>query len=385
MCKKRMKAVCIFITIMTMVTAVSGCHKTVFQPEEQVFTVTYQSINKHGTVILNTTFDEMKEHDMEIGDIITVTIGENTYDFPVGTAYSDVDTGKMICRFDQEDNEVGLAINMGSFASETGIGEKQTIEADPGFQWDVRISEVSLVLKEKAGYIDEYRVRNLTRSNNREDYPELTDEEYANFRAVKAASLKENMLYRSSTPIEQAIGRNEYAMSAMEKAGIRSVLNLDDSVETMESYETFPGSYYSGCVIANPEMTYDFGSEEFAEKVRQSIVFITENEGPYLIHCKEGKDRTGILCALLECYLGASEQEIIDDYMITYANFYGIKSDDAAYNIILKTNLFKTLCGIYHIDQFDGADLKKLAIEYFTSIGVTKQQMDLLSEKLGTE
>ncbi len=55
---------------------------------------------------------------------------------------------------------------------------------------------------------------------------------------------------------------------------IRSVINLDDSIEVMQSYETFPGSYYSRCAVVNPEMTYDFGSAEFDEKVRESILFI---------------------------------------------------------------------------------------------------------------
>ncbi len=82
--------------------------------------------------MLDTTFDEMKAHGVEVGDIITVTVADRSFELPVGTSYTDVDVGSMICRFDIEDNEIALAINMGSFASETGIGEKLTIDADPG-------------------------------------------------------------------------------------------------------------------------------------------------------------------------------------------------------------------------------------------------------------
>ena len=39
------------------------------------------------------------------------------------------------------------------------------------------------------------------------------------------------------------------------------------------------------------EMNYDFAGKEFGQKVKKSVLFITENDGPYLIHCKEGKDR----------------------------------------------------------------------------------------------
>ncbi len=347
------------------------------------YTVAIRDIRKHGNVILDTDFDTMNAHGMEIGDIITATVGEKSYDIPIGTAHADVDSGSMLCRFDTEDNEVSLAINMGSFASEAGIGEKVSIEEEPGYRWDVAIGEVTLSLKEKQGYRAEYDARNLTRTNERADYPALTDEEFSNFRAVAATGIREDWLYRSSTPIEPALGRNEYAMAAMEKAGIRAVINLDDSVDEMKSYPTYPGSCYSRCAIINPEMTYDFGTEEFAGKVKQSVLFLLENDGPFLIHCKEGKDRTGILCAILECFAGASAEEVTGDYMLTYANFYGILPGDGAYDVILSNNLVKTLCGLYGIDSLDGTDLQKEAADYLLSTGLDEIQLHQLAAKLG--
>lgn len=347
------------------------------------YTVAIRDIRKHGNVILDTDFDTMNAHGMEIGDIITATVGEKSYDIPIGTAHADVDSGSMLCRFDTEDNEVSLAINMGSFASEAGIGEKVSIEEEPGYRWDVAIGEVTLSLKEKQGYRAEYDARNLTRTNERADYPALTDEEFSNFRAVAAAGIREDWLYRSSTPIEPALGRNEYAMAAMEKAGIRAVINLDDSADEMQSYPAYPGSWYSRCAVVNPEMTYDFGTEEFAGKVKQSVLFLLENDGPFLIHCKEGKDRTGILCAILECFAGASAEEVTGDYMLTYANFYGILPGDGAYDVILSNNLVKTLCGLYGIDSLDGTDLQKEAADYLLSTGLDETQLHQLAAKLG--
>ena len=349
---------------------------------DKAVTVPVKKIKKHGNVVLDISFEKMRSHNMEIGDVITVYAGEKAYDMPIGSSYSDVDSGDMICRFDKEDNEVTLAINMGSFAETAGIGEERTIEEDPGYEWDIQISEVRLSLKEKEGYLDEYQVRNLVRSDLREDYPDLTDEDFANFREVCAAGMKEQVLYRSSTPLDPALGRNEYAMAATERAGIRSVINLTDSVQAMKDYSTYSGSYYSQCQVANPELNYDFGSDAFAGKVKDSISFILENDGPYLIHCKEGKDRTGILCAILECFAGVSAQEVEQDYMLTYRNFYNITPENDAYTIILDTNLVKVLCRLFQIDQIDTADLQEEAREYLLFTGLTEEQLDNLREIL---
>lgn len=385
---------CIILVVSFIGVLMAGCRKTETNPTDDfgktstsekpygALKITIKEIGKHGNVILNTSFDEMESVGIGIGDIITVKAGDKEYELPVGTAYTDVDSGKMICRLDIEDNEVALAINYGSFAEAAGLAEKQTTEEDPGYKWEIRVGEVILSLKEKGGYLNEYNARNLVRTDVRTDYPELSDEEFANFRAVTVSGLKENTLYRSSTPIEPALGRNGYAMAAMEKEGIKSVVNLDDSVETMKIYPTFPDSYYSLCAVINPEMGYDFESEEFAAKVKESVLFIAESDGPYLVHCKEGKDRTGILCAVLECFAGATADDVKRDYMITYYNYYGVKPEDAAYSIILNNNLVKTLSLLLGTDNFVATDLKAAARQYLISIGLSEEQLNKLAEKL---
>ena len=370
--------ICILLTAMSVLLLFSGCNKAA-----KPIAVEIANIKKSGNVMLDTTFDELKANGIEIGDIVTIKIADREYELPVGTSYSDVDSGCMIMRYDPEDNDITLAINMGSFAQETGIGEKRTIEEDPGYEWDQSVTEISLALKEKRGYLDEYNARNLERTNEREDYANLSDEDFANFRAVAVSGMKGNVLYRSSSPIDPDLGRNEYAMQAMEKAGIRSVIDLGDSAEGMREFDAFPGSYYSNCTIANIEMSYDFASAEFGEKVRDCMLFIIENDGPYLIHCKEGKDRTGILCAILECFVGASYNEVTADYMLTYRNFYHVGPDDATYAIILRNNLVKTLCTLFGTNDLEAVDLQEQASSYLLSIGLGREQLDALAARLG--
>lgn len=66
-------------------------------------------------------------------------------------------------------------------------------------------------LEEKNGYHEEFQVYNLIRTNNREDYADLSDEDYCNFRAVKGGKIKEGVLYRSSSPIDPFMKRDKYA------------------------------------------------------------------------------------------------------------------------------------------------------------------------------
>ena len=60
-------------------------------------------------------------------------------------------------------------------------------------------------------------------------------------------------------------------------------------------------------------MNMNIASEEFRGKIAAGFMGLLEHDGPYLIHCTEGKDRTGFVCLLLEAHCGASYEEIADD------------------------------------------------------------------------
>lgn len=44
---------------------------------------------------------------------------------------------------------------------------------------------------------------------------------------------------------------------------------------------------------------------------------LADNDGPVLIHCAAGKDRTGLLAALTHSLMGVSREDIISDYLLT--------------------------------------------------------------------
>ena len=50
---------------------------------------------------------------------------------------------------------------------------------------------------------------------------------------------------------------------------------------------------------------------------RELFAHLVDGEGPLVIHCTAGKDRTGFACALILHALGVPEKTISEDYLLT--------------------------------------------------------------------
>ena len=376
------------LLVLVMLLAFAACKQTEEEPALPHAETTVQSISKHGNIVLEIPPLDLFALGFEYGDTVTVTIGDASVEMPVGSDFSDVDTGKMVCRVkydpqNEAENSVTLAIMMGDLATTLGIAAKETIEADPGFVWNYAVSApvaVSITLKEKGGYYDEYMLRQLVRSNERAEYPELTDEEFANFRMIAATGVAAGVLYRSSSPVNPELNRNVIADAALERAGIRTVINLADSEQVMRAYEGYAERAYAKCDVVCLDLPVDFMSDAFRSGLADGLRFLAAHDGPYLIHCTEGKDRAGFVSALLECLMGASKDEVIADYMITYYNYYGVKPGTEQYDTVVRASIQQMLCASFGIEDLENADLSACAKNYLKSIGLSD---DTVSEIIG--
>ena len=349
-----------------------------------------QEIQKYGNLVLKITAKSLLDQGYEYADMLTVTVNGQEMEMPLGAKYSDADNQSLICRAvsdgSDDDNKVILAINMGDLATRLGIAEKVTIDEDPGFRWDYKVDTpvaVAISMKEKGGYANEYMLHQLVRTNERADYPDLTDEEYANFRNVKTTGMGSWALYRSSSPIDPQLNRNKEADEALNNAGVRTVMNLADSEETMKGYEDYSLSYYNQRDVIPLNMSLDFFAPDFKESLAKGMEFFASHEGPYLVHCTEGKDRCGFVSAILECLMGATAEEAEEDYMVTYYNYYGVKPGTEQYDAILKQNIEKNLKKAFNVEDIRQADLAACAEQYLLSIGLDAETIATLKANLG--
>ena len=347
------------------------------------------NIKKYGNVVLSVKRDVLMDAGFTYGDVLDVSFLDRTLMLPLCSNYSDVDSGTPAVFARTEDVYVELAINMGDFATTYGIAVKTTYE-DKTFSWDYAEGvegplTVTISMKEPGGYYDEYVMHQLSYTNERGDYPDLTDAQFANFRAVATRGMGAGVLYRTASPVNPERGRNTYADAAIRAAGVTVVMNLADDPETVRGYEGYAESYYATTAYIALNMGIDFAAEDFQMKLAEGLRFFAEHPGVYAVHCTEGKDRAGFVTALLECLMGASCDEVIADYMVTYFNYYGVTKDDARYETIANSNIVKSLQRAFGVDDLQSADLAALAGTYLLGIGLTDAELAALRTNLSAD
>ena len=326
------------------------------------------------------------------GDLVTVQFLDKTLTLPVVPTYSYVDSGQPAIIVEMGESGaptgyVSLAINMGNFAETYELAQKHT-DADKNWYWTAWEGvtypvEVTFSMAEKDGYKTEYMMHELQRTNNREDYPDLTDEQFANFRNVATTGMGKNLLYRGSSPIDPQLGRSTYADAALKKAGVSVIMNLANSEADAKAFEGFADTYYAGQKVIYLNLGVDFSAPEFQAGLADGLRFFAENKGVYYIHCTEGKDRAGFVNALLECLMGATFSEVVEDYMTTYYNYYGVERGSEKYIAIAESNIIKTLQTAFGVADLTTADLQQGAKDYMKAIGLTDGEIAALMANLG--
>ena len=232
-------------------------------------------------------------------------------------------------------------------------------------------------------------------SNDRLDYE--TDEAFANFREVNVGSIHKGILYRSSSPIDNTYNRALYSNSLAQRVNTKSVVNLEDTLDIIDlriNSRGFRSKYYQTLQeegnVVGLNMTSEFNTEKFKRDITQGVACIVRHRlsPPVLVHCLDGKTKTGYVIAVIEALMGASYEDIVKDYMLSYSNYSNTKNANQSYNLVVdKTinDMLFSICKVSKIEDLKKVNLSRAAREFLESHGMNGWEIDQLMSLLSTD
>ena len=191
-------------------------------------------------------------------------------------------------------------------------------------------------------------------------------------------------LYRSSHPIKHNKQEKIISMLA-EKSKISKVINLHDTYSNILSKAYIAPWYYN--LLNNKSiialgMDFSVTSSSFKQKLKKALQFIIQTEGPWLIHCHAGVDRTGFVCMVLESFMGASLDNVIKDYLFSFDSIFtsnihvGSQKADSA----LAMKILSVMSDTQVINEQNLAHIAEIYLRF--KVGLSVGEVELLKMKL---
>ena len=360
----------VLVSLLTLATSCSNDDNPVYEP---ILNGTIASYNEYGGAIMNFTEEDMTKAGFTLGDVITVTIGGKDYVGPYYDGYYN-GNGEYLCV--AYPGYPGICFT----ANNTGLPKELT-----GLEGHA----VTVRMKEKGGKLDVQQALGMKYTNDRNNYSDLSDAEFANARAVSVGNIASGVLHRSSSPFSNGTNRAYYVSEYLESEQVKTVLNLADTEEKMLSYDIPPYSrtlWDGGDVILCP-LKADPTADDYNTRLIAALKELPTHPAPYVVHCMEGKDRTGYVCALLEGLCGATYDEMVADYLTTYKNYYRITPETNRDVCNTLVSLRLNPCLMFYASISDEAQLPKVDYakafaDYLLSHGMSQQQIDALVHAL---
>jgi protein-tyrosine phosphatase len=162
------------------------------------------------------------------------------------------------------------------------------------------------------------------------------------YRAADGRAVRWGRLYRSDS-LAKLRGDDAARFAAL---GVRTVVDLRYPFE-IERWGRVPpagGVAYHNCSIEHRPFDqsqlsgrtdpvrfladrYAEVAADGAEEIGQALRIIAAGDAPLVMHCASGKDRTGIMAAIILSLLGVAEADIVADYALTELATPGLIAD----------------------------------------------------------
>lgn len=236
-----------------------------------------------------------------------------------------------------------------------------------------------------------------------------SEEQMSNFRMVKTGNIGEGKLFRAYHPFIASRGTDAElkdiealkiatVQKFMKQYEIKSIINLSESKtallkdENNQSYFTsnnikyIASETYQTAIDTDNVLYYEtsyntvyYGStgDDFAKLIKEVGDFVMTHEPPFLVHCRLGTDRTGVVTGFLEALMGASWGEIAEDYS---------KSNEQGFREFRNENLLKySLEKLLGVSLYNDTKMEEGIKNYLktnTNIQYTDEDIEKIKSKL---
>ena len=319
-------------------------------------------------VFLTISIEDFINSGFTYGDSINVyfTNGVKAIDIPFYSGYYVKRGDPLVVGYEGYEYISITRANIGLW-SVSGLTEEDTAKIELNEVGKYKIQEETFSLK----YSDDVK-----------DYE--SKDQFANYREIKGGNLKEHLLFRGASPVDNTRKRANVVNELIKRDGIKYVLNLAENKTQYSKLikkklsNSYVNKLYKKKNVILLSMSADYTSKEYGESIINGFRAMLNHDGPYYIHCLEGKDRTGFVCILLEALAGFDEKELEADYMVTFTNYFGIAKDDQPerYNAIKET-YYDPIIDYLH-PEGSSTDYKEDACNYLRSFGMQEEEIQSL-------
>lgn len=376
--KKKLISCTAVILAVCMLLCLCSCGKAK-QPEGPYCKTGIIYDEEFGGFFIDKSIDDFNACGFYFGDSVNLSLsnGKTLEGIPYYNGYYTKTGEPLLCGYPGYAHVKVAENNGGDLWEKLGVDEKTTAE---------------VTLNEAGKYLTVQQTFDMVYSNIRSEFE--SDAEFGNYRALSGGDIAENRIYRSASPCDNRYNRAPYVDSLMAADGINFILNLADKEENVEKYTGAEGfnspyflSLYESGKIAFLGLSSSYRSDAYKANLAGGLKQLAGQEGPYLFHCTEGKDRTGFVGILLEGLCGATYDEMRDDYMETYDNYYDITKADYPdkYDAVVSLkfdDMVQYLAELVGSDPLESADYRAAAEAYLLSAGMTEAEIAALREAL---
>lgn len=189
-------------------------------------------------------------------------------------------------------------------------------------------------------------------------------------------------------------------MKTLEKFGVKTVIDLrgnSEKADMPDVFERLPefDYYHISLLETNPIFSkkctdmcgmYILSLTEYKENYAAALRLISSLTEPFLFHCFAGKDRTGLLAAMLLSAAGVCREDIVADYQVSFTYFRPAYEREIAADsgVIWEKNPAKFYSDPSVMERIlDYFDAEFGGVTgYFGYIGLTEEEIKRISEIL---